>query len=165
MCCFCTHSGRLLPTALKEGMLKCCLSAWLKTHDILCILGEPEIWHQHPVLEDRWSPDGDQSGEACSAEKCSNRRSGATSLSSLRSALILSVRLSCFHPPSSFSFCHFLLPGVAYTSECFPCKPGTFSHSPGSSTCDPCPPDTYSGRGASSCTPCNTTTQFAGKKN
>uniref|UniRef100_A0A671VMN1 Endosome-lysosome associated apoptosis and autophagy regulator family member 2a n=1 Tax=Sparus aurata TaxID=8175 RepID=A0A671VMN1_SPAAU len=51
--------------------------------------------------------------------------------------------------------------GVAYTSECFPCKPGTFSHSPGSSTCDPCPHDTYSGHGASSCTPCNTTTQYA----
>uniref|UniRef100_A0A8C4NYB7 Endosome-lysosome associated apoptosis and autophagy regulator family member 2a n=1 Tax=Dicentrarchus labrax TaxID=13489 RepID=A0A8C4NYB7_DICLA len=41
--------------------------------------------------------------------------------------------------------------GVAYTSECFPCKPGTFSHVPGSSTCDPCPRDTYSGHGASSC--------------
>lgn len=39
------------------------------------ILGEPEIWHQHPVLEDRRGPDGDQSGEACFAEKCSNRRS------------------------------------------------------------------------------------------
>ncbi|XP_035520234.1 endosome/lysosome-associated apoptosis and autophagy regulator family member 2 [Morone saxatilis] len=51
--------------------------------------------------------------------------------------------------------------GVAYTSECFPCKPGTFSHVPGSSTCDPCPRDTYSGHGASSCTPCNTTTQYA----
>lgn len=68
-------------------------TAWLTTHDILCILGEPEIWHQHPVLEDRWSPDGDQSGEACSAEKCSNRRSEATSLSSLCSTLILSVHL------------------------------------------------------------------------
>ncbi|XP_065813307.1 endosome/lysosome-associated apoptosis and autophagy regulator family member 2-like [Labrus bergylta] len=51
--------------------------------------------------------------------------------------------------------------GVAYTSECFPCKPGTFSHDPGSSTCDPCPRNTYSGHGASSCTPCNTTTQYA----
>uniref|UniRef100_A0A8C4IFQ8 Endosome-lysosome associated apoptosis and autophagy regulator family member 2a n=1 Tax=Dicentrarchus labrax TaxID=13489 RepID=A0A8C4IFQ8_DICLA len=50
--------------------------------------------------------------------------------------------------------------GVAYTSECFPCKPGTFSHVPGSSTCDPCPRDTYSGHGASSCTPCNTTTHY-----
>ena len=40
-----------------------------------CVLGEPEIWHQHPVLENRWSPDGDQRGEACFAEKCSNRRS------------------------------------------------------------------------------------------
>uniref|UniRef100_A0A7N6FA93 MRH domain-containing protein n=1 Tax=Anabas testudineus TaxID=64144 RepID=A0A7N6FA93_ANATE len=51
--------------------------------------------------------------------------------------------------------------GVAYTSECFPCKPGTFSQVPGSSTCQPCPRDTYSGHGASSCTPCNTTTQYA----
>uniref|UniRef100_A0A8C2JTC4 KIAA1324 like n=1 Tax=Cyprinus carpio TaxID=7962 RepID=A0A8C2JTC4_CYPCA len=51
--------------------------------------------------------------------------------------------------------------GVAYTSECFPCKPGTFSRAPGSSSCEPCPRDTYSGRGASSCTPCNSKTHFA----
>ncbi|XP_053282951.1 endosome/lysosome-associated apoptosis and autophagy regulator family member 2 [Pleuronectes platessa] len=51
--------------------------------------------------------------------------------------------------------------GVAYTSECFPCKPGTFSQVPGSSTCEPCPRDTYAGHGASSCTPCDTTIQFA----
>lgn len=51
--------------------------------------------------------------------------------------------------------------GVAYTSECFPCKPGTFSRAPGSSSCEPCPRDTYSGHGASSCTPCNTSTQYA----
>lgn len=47
-------------------------------HEIVCVLGEPEVWHQHPVLEDGWSPDGDQSGEACFAEKYSNRRSGTT---------------------------------------------------------------------------------------
>ncbi|KAI2653411.1 Endosome/lysosome-associated apoptosis and autophagy regulator family member 2 [Labeo rohita] len=51
--------------------------------------------------------------------------------------------------------------GVAYTSECFPCKPGTFSRTPGSSSCESCPRDTYSGRGASSCTPCNTKTHYA----
>ncbi|XP_032379813.1 UPF0577 protein KIAA1324-like [Etheostoma spectabile] len=51
--------------------------------------------------------------------------------------------------------------GVAYTSECFPCKPGTFSRVPGSTTCEPCLRDTYAGHGASSCTPCNTTTQYA----
>uniref|UniRef100_A0A1A7XH72 KIAA1324-like n=1 Tax=Iconisemion striatum TaxID=60296 RepID=A0A1A7XH72_9TELE len=51
--------------------------------------------------------------------------------------------------------------GVAYTSECFPCKPGTFSRVPGSSTCEPCPRDTYSDHGASSCTSCNITTQYA----
>uniref|UniRef100_W5K073 Endosome-lysosome associated apoptosis and autophagy regulator family member 2a n=1 Tax=Astyanax mexicanus TaxID=7994 RepID=W5K073_ASTMX len=51
--------------------------------------------------------------------------------------------------------------GVAYMSECLPCKPGTFSKSPGSSSCELCPRNTYSGRGASSCTPCNTTTHYA----
>ncbi|XP_062861367.1 UPF0577 protein KIAA1324-like homolog isoform X1 [Trichomycterus rosablanca] len=44
--------------------------------------------------------------------------------------------------------------GVAYTSECFLCRPGTFSKTPGSSFCDLCPRNTYSGKGASSCTPC-----------
>ncbi|XP_067090426.1 endosome/lysosome-associated apoptosis and autophagy regulator family member 2 [Osmerus mordax] len=51
--------------------------------------------------------------------------------------------------------------GVAYTSECFPCKPGTFSRTPGSSSCEPCPRDTFSGQGASSCTPCHNSTQYA----
>lgn len=51
--------------------------------------------------------------------------------------------------------------GVAYTSECFPCKPGSFSRVPGSSSCESCPRDTYSGHGASSCTPCSTSTQYA----
>uniref|UniRef100_A0A8D0CTP1 Endosome-lysosome associated apoptosis and autophagy regulator family member 2a n=1 Tax=Sander lucioperca TaxID=283035 RepID=A0A8D0CTP1_SANLU len=51
--------------------------------------------------------------------------------------------------------------GVAYTSECFPCKPGTFSRVPGSTKCEPCLRDTYAGHGASSCTPCNATTQYA----
>lgn len=52
--------------------------ARLVTHETVCVLGEPEVWHQHPVLEDGWSPDGDQSGEARFAEKYSNRRSGTT---------------------------------------------------------------------------------------
>lgn len=43
---------------------------------------------------------------------------------------------------------------MAYTSECFPCRPGTFSKTPGSSSCDLCPRNTYSGKGASSCTHC-----------
>ncbi|XP_028306962.1 UPF0577 protein KIAA1324-like [Gouania willdenowi] len=51
--------------------------------------------------------------------------------------------------------------GVAYTSECFPCKPGTFSRVPGSSKCELCPRDSFSARGASSCTSCNTSTQYA----
>ncbi|XP_035282980.1 endosome/lysosome-associated apoptosis and autophagy regulator family member 2 isoform X1 [Anguilla anguilla] len=51
--------------------------------------------------------------------------------------------------------------GVAYTSECFQCRPGTFSKTPGSSSCELCPRDTYSGKGASSCTHCNKETQFS----
>nr|XP_014351906.1 PREDICTED: UPF0577 protein KIAA1324 homolog [Latimeria chalumnae] len=45
--------------------------------------------------------------------------------------------------------------GVAYTSECFPCKPGTFSNSSGSSVCQVCPRNTYSNKGAASCQGCN----------
>uniref|UniRef100_A0A8C7N6X6 Endosome-lysosome associated apoptosis and autophagy regulator family member 2 n=1 Tax=Oncorhynchus kisutch TaxID=8019 RepID=A0A8C7N6X6_ONCKI len=44
--------------------------------------------------------------------------------------------------------------GVAYTSECFPCRPGWFSSAPGSSSCQPCPRNTSSHKGAASCTPC-----------
>ncbi|KAM8883660.1 endosome/lysosome-associated apoptosis and autophagy regulator family member 2-like [Synchiropus picturatus] len=44
--------------------------------------------------------------------------------------------------------------GVAYTSECFPCRPGWFSPSPGASSCQPCPTDTFSTKGSSSCTAC-----------
>ncbi|NXK43594.1 K1324 protein, partial [Piprites chloris] len=44
--------------------------------------------------------------------------------------------------------------GVAFTSECFPCKPGTFAAAPGSASCQPCPADTFSGKGATACQPC-----------
>lgn len=52
--------------------------------------------------------------------------------------------------------------GVAYTSECSPCEPGTYS-SEGSKLCTPCAENTYSGKGASSCIPCNNDTQYAPK--
>ncbi|KAM9520177.1 endosome/lysosome-associated apoptosis and autophagy regulator 1 isoform 2-T2 [Guaruba guarouba] len=45
--------------------------------------------------------------------------------------------------------------GVAFTSECFPCKPGTFAAAAGSSSCQPCPADTFSAKGATSCQPCD----------
>ncbi|KAG7454325.1 hypothetical protein MATL_G00258430 [Megalops atlanticus] len=51
--------------------------------------------------------------------------------------------------------------GVAYTSECFPCKPGTFSKIPGSSSCELCPRNTYSSKGASSCTPCDAEKEYS----
>ncbi|MGH0155790.1 UNVERIFIED_CONTAM: hypothetical protein FKN15_006629 [Acipenser sinensis] len=51
--------------------------------------------------------------------------------------------------------------GVAYTSECFPCKPGTFSKMPGSKSCEVCPRNTFSGKGASSCTQCNDNLLYA----
>lgn len=47
-----------------------------------------------------------------------------------------------------------VLPGVAYTSECFHCKPGTYSAQPGSAHCAPCPADSYSTKGATVCHQC-----------
>ncbi|KAM9342750.1 endosome/lysosome-associated apoptosis and autophagy regulator 1 [Pholidichthys leucotaenia] len=44
--------------------------------------------------------------------------------------------------------------GVAYSSECFHCKPGTYSSTPGSARCTPCPANTYSNKGATVCHDC-----------
>uniref|UniRef100_A0A8C4KYL7 MRH domain-containing protein n=1 Tax=Equus asinus TaxID=9793 RepID=A0A8C4KYL7_EQUAS len=51
--------------------------------------------------------------------------------------------------------------GVAYTSECFPCKPGTFSNKPGSFNCQVCPRNTYSQKGAKECIKCAEDSQFS----
>ncbi|KAG8577057.1 hypothetical protein GDO81_010050 [Engystomops pustulosus] len=51
--------------------------------------------------------------------------------------------------------------GVAYTSECFPCKPGTYSDTPGSSFCKICPRNTYSDKGARECNKCKQDTQYS----
>nr|XP_033815262.1 UPF0577 protein KIAA1324-like homolog isoform X2 [Geotrypetes seraphini] len=51
--------------------------------------------------------------------------------------------------------------GVLYTSECFPCKPGTFSEQPGSSSCKLCARNTYSEKGATTCSRCDEATQYA----
>lgn len=53
--------------------------------------------------------------------------------------------------------------GVAYTSECFPCKPGTFSDKPGSFNCQVCPRNTYSEKGAKECIKCDEHSQFSGR--
>lgn len=53
--------------------------------------------------------------------------------------------------------------GVAYTSECFPCKPGTFSNKPGSFNCQVCPRNTYSEKGAKECIKCEEHSQFSGR--
>uniref|UniRef100_A0A673CT28 Si:ch211-163l21.8 n=1 Tax=Sphaeramia orbicularis TaxID=375764 RepID=A0A673CT28_9TELE len=45
--------------------------------------------------------------------------------------------------------------GVAYTSECFHCKPGTHSAKEGSAHCSPCPADSYSTKGATVCHECS----------
>ncbi|XP_045402657.1 endosome/lysosome-associated apoptosis and autophagy regulator 1 isoform X3 [Lemur catta] len=45
--------------------------------------------------------------------------------------------------------------GVAYTSECFPCKPGTYAAKQGSSFCKLCPANTYSNKGETSCHQCD----------
>ncbi|XP_077193984.1 endosome/lysosome-associated apoptosis and autophagy regulator family member 2 isoform X2 [Paroedura picta] len=51
--------------------------------------------------------------------------------------------------------------GVTYTSECFPCKSGTFSNVTGSSACQVCPENTYSELGAKNCTKCQEETHYA----
>lgn len=48
--------------------------------------------------------------------------------------------------------------GVSYTSECFHCKPGTYSDKPGASRCIPCAANSYSNKGASACQPCEADT-------
>lgn len=48
--------------------------------------------------------------------------------------------------------------GVAYTSECFHCKPGTYSAKTGSARCTPCPADTFSTKGATVCHQCQNDT-------
>ncbi|XP_041655541.1 endosome/lysosome-associated apoptosis and autophagy regulator 1 [Cheilinus undulatus] len=48
--------------------------------------------------------------------------------------------------------------GVAFTSECFHCKPGTHSAKPGSARCSPCPVDSYSHKGATVCYQCTNDT-------
>uniref|UniRef100_A0A8D0KIL8 Endosome-lysosome associated apoptosis and autophagy regulator 1 n=1 Tax=Salvator merianae TaxID=96440 RepID=A0A8D0KIL8_SALMN len=47
--------------------------------------------------------------------------------------------------------------GVAYTSECFPCKAGTYTSKSGSSFCRPCPANSFSSKGTTSCHPCEPT--------
>ncbi|XP_051758344.1 endosome/lysosome-associated apoptosis and autophagy regulator 1 isoform X1 [Ctenopharyngodon idella] len=44
--------------------------------------------------------------------------------------------------------------GVSYTSECFHCKPGTYSDKPGAARCIPCAANSYSNKGATACQPC-----------
>lgn len=46
-------------------------------------------------------------------------------------------------------------PGVAYTSECFPCKPGTYADQQGSSFCKLCPENYYSNKEETSCHQCD----------
>ncbi|KAI5613985.1 UPF0577 protein KIAA1324-like [Silurus asotus] len=48
-----------------------------------------------------------------------------------------------------------IISGVAYTSECFHCKPGTYSARPGAAHCTPCPVNTYSNKGALACQQCD----------
>ncbi|EPY84671.1 hypothetical protein CB1_000459017 [Camelus ferus] len=45
--------------------------------------------------------------------------------------------------------------GVAYTSECFPCKPGTYADKQGSSFCKLCPANSYSSKGETTCHQCD----------
>lgn len=50
--------------------------------------------------------------------------------------------------------------GVAYTSQCSPCRAGTFSGQ-GAIVCEECPINTFSSRGSDQCMQCNTETEYA----
>ncbi|XP_063811021.1 endosome/lysosome-associated apoptosis and autophagy regulator 1-like isoform X2 [Pseudophryne corroboree] len=71
---------------------------------------------------------------------------------------VLSWRTAAFSmghiAPKPVLLRNILITGAAYTSECFPCKPGTFAPTSGASACKLCPHNTFSNRGASSCIPC-----------
>lgn len=56
---------------------------------------------------------------------------------------------------TSFAFLCSSFPGVAYTSECFPCKPGTYADEQGSSFCKLCPENSYSNKEETSCHQCD----------
>ncbi|KAM8977271.1 endosome/lysosome-associated apoptosis and autophagy regulator 1 [Pelodytes ibericus] len=58
-------------------------------------------------------------------------------------------------PPKPVLLRNILITGAAYTSECFPCKPGTFTSAKGTSSCQVCPKNTYSSRGATACLHCD----------
>ncbi|XP_078530315.1 endosome/lysosome-associated apoptosis and autophagy regulator family member 2 [Lissotriton helveticus] len=51
--------------------------------------------------------------------------------------------------------------GVSFTSECFPCKPGTYSEQPGSPGCKICPRNTFSDKGAKECSKCDEVKEYA----
>ncbi|KAK3733694.1 hypothetical protein QZH41_008482, partial [Actinostola sp. cb2023] len=57
--------------------------------------------------------------------------------------------------------------GVAYTSECQMCDPGTFAKDEGSAFCNVCPKNTMSIVGSSKCSKCNEVTEYSaiGSKN
>lgn len=39
-----------------------------------CLLGESEVRHKHPVLENHWHPGGREDGQTCAAQEHPDRR-------------------------------------------------------------------------------------------
>lgn len=66
-----THGEHVfLPLCVQAAAVSC--DVWLT----VCTLasGEPEVWYQHPVLENHWDTGGGEDGQACAAEEHPNRR-------------------------------------------------------------------------------------------
>ena len=106
--------------------------AWWIIYIIMCILGKPEIWHQHPLLEDRWGSDEEQRGKACFAEKYSDRRSVANFHPSPR--LLAATNDESIHVLNIsflFSIHHFLFTRSCLHIRVFPMYPGDVQPSPG----------------------------------
>ncbi|CAJ0944245.1 unnamed protein product [Ranitomeya imitator] len=147
-----------------------------------------KIWNKYFVLENNWHSPRIKGGETCLDKEYYYRRPPALAIltfpvpplsavvSSASSALTVQAEGDAHTnrviAPSELSVnaedaedtAALMVErgtGVAYTSECFPCKPGTYSDTPGSSSCKICPRNTYSDKGAKECNKCNLQTQFS----
>ncbi|KAJ8370288.1 hypothetical protein SKAU_G00103160 [Synaphobranchus kaupii] len=80
----------------------------------------------------------------------------STSIPMTASSLSSTFRMTSASPQNAEPVLirNIVITGVAYTSECFHCKPGTYSAKPGSARCAPCPADSYSNKGATVCQQC-----------
>ncbi|NWI97647.1 K1324 protein, partial [Pitta sordida] len=128
------------------------------------ILGcDTGMWHRDTGM---WAPQKGQESQTEPSKPTTTKTSGCTNthqplpvVELSRGNNVLYWRTTAFsvwsRVPKPVLLRNIAITGVAFTSECFPCKPGTFSAAAGSASCQPCPADTFSGKGATACQPCD----------